>query len=227
MPVLQELRATGGEEKLKFLYGRLVPYFPQLTDKDLKAETGTGRNKWMILVHRAGQALVEKGELRRLGGRWKLTEKGSQRAEDEGMVIGLPSNPIKIPPSHDEIKKKLVQIGRMLGKYAEEEYQRYDAVWKDSEISPRISHVFEVQVKGKIEGALTKLKHAYDVQRSKPFLVISNELNSRKASQLLHPYLSGSFHEIGSVTTVLSVEDVERIHKALSSIKDNLEKIFE
>jgi hypothetical protein len=143
------------------------------------------------------------------------------------MIIGLPSNFTKTALSHDEIKKKLVEIGRMLGKYAEEEYQRYDAVWKESELSPRISHVFEVQVRGKIEGALAKLKHAYDVQRSKPFLVISDEFNSRKANRLLHPYFSGSFHEIGSVTTVLSVEDIERIHRSLDSIKSILEKIFE
>lgn len=227
LPILQELKATGGEEKLKFLYGRLVPYFPQLTDKDLRTETDAGRNKWKILVHRAGQALVETGELKRLGGKWELTEKGSRRAEDEAMIIGLPSNSVKPLPSHDDIKKKLVEIGRMLGKHAEEEYQRYDAVWKDSAISPRISHVFEVQIKGKLESALTKLKHAYDVQRSKPFLVISNELDTRKSSQLLQPCLSDSFYEIGNVTTVLSVEDVERIYQALSSIRGNLEKIFE
>lgn len=227
LPILQELKATEGEIKLKFLYQRLVPYFPQLTDKDLKAETKTGRNKWKILVHRAGQALVEKRELKRLGGKWKLTEKGKQRAEEESIVFSLASNSTKTPLSHDEIKKKLVQIGRMLGKHAEEEYQRYDVIWRESKLSPRISHVFEVQVRGKLESALTKLKHAYDVQRSKPFLIISFELDSRKATQLIYPFLSGSFHEIGDVINVLSVEDVKRVHDALSSIGDILDKIFE
>lgn len=227
LPILQELKATEGEIKLKSLYGRLVPYFPQLTDKDLKAKTKAGRNKWRILVHRAGQALVEKKELKRLRGRWKLTEKGRQRAEEEGIVFSISSSSTKTPLSHDEIKKKLVQIGRMLGKHAEEEYQRYDVIWKDSKISPRISHVFEVQVRGKLEGALTKLKHAYDVQRSKPFLIISYELDSRRAGQLIYPFLSGSFHEIGDVITVLSVEDVRRVHDAVSSIEDVLDKIFE
>jgi hypothetical protein len=115
----------------------------------------------------------------------------------------------------------------MLGKYAEEEYQRYDVVWKESGLSPRLSHVFEVQVKGKVEQALAKLKHAYDTQRSKPFLVISDERDVRRARQFLQPYLSGSFHEIGAVTTVLGVEEIERMHRSLNSVKSILHEIFQ
>jgi len=233
LPILQELKATGGRERVKYLYQRLIPYFPQLADEDLKAKTKSGRSKWKSLVQKAGETLVEKGELKRVKGNWILTEKGRQRAEEEGMVLHPPTlqTPLKVP-SHDEIKGKLVEIGRVLGKYAEAEHRyhsggKYDVIWKDSETSPRISHVFEVQVKGKIESALTRLKHAYDTQRSKPFLVISDERDSRKASELLHPYFSGSFHEIGAVTTVLSLQDLERLYQALDSVRGILEKIFE
>lgn len=232
-PILQELKATGGKEKVKYLYQRLIPYFPQLADEDLKARTKKGRSRWKSLVQKAGETLVQKGQLRRVKGNWILTEKGRQRAEEEGMVLQLPTpeTPLKAP-SHDEIKRKLVEIGRALGKYAEAEHRyhptgRYDVIWKDSHTSPRISHVFEVQVKGKIESALTKLKHAYDTQRSKPFLVISDERDSRKVSELLHPYFSGSFHEIGAVTTVLGLQDLERLYQALDSVRGILEKIFE
>ena len=230
VPILQELLATGGEEKVRFLYQRLVAYFPQLTEKDLRVRTKTRKNQWKVLVQRVGERLVKKGELKRSRGRWVLTESGQQRAEAERMLLELPSasfSAAKRVVSHHEIQTMLVEIGRMLGKYAEKEYQRYDVVWKESELSPRLSHVFEVQVKGKIESALAKLKHAYDTQRSKPFLVISDERDQRRARQFLQPYLSGSFHEIGAVTTVLGVEEIEQMHRALSSVKGILQEIFQ
>ncbi|MCI0696194.1 winged helix-turn-helix domain-containing protein [candidate division KSB1 bacterium] len=229
VPILQELLATGGEEKVKVLYQRLIPYFPQLTEKDLRARTKTRKNQWKTLVQRAGERLVKKGELKRLQGRWVLTESGRQQAEAEKMLLDPPSGSphvTKRAVSHGEIQTMLVEVGRMLGKYAAKEYQRYDVVWKESEFSPRLSHVFEVQVKGKIEQALAKLKHAYDLQRSKPFLVLSDERDERRARQFLQPFLSGSFHEIGAVTTVLSVEEIERMYHALSSIKSILQEIF-
>lgn len=228
-PILQELLATGGEEKIQLLYDRLIPYFPQLTEKDLHAQTGNGRNRWKVLVQRAGTRLVWRGELRRWRGRWALTERGRQRAEAEKMQLSWPmvsEAGIEPMPSHGEIQDMLVDIGRALGKYAEKEHQRYDVVWKDSEIAPRLSHVFEVQVKGHIESALAKLKHAYDTQRSKPILVISDERQAQRARRFLQPYLTGSFHEIGAVTTVFGVQDVRRLHQSLHEIEDLLEEIL-
>lgn len=228
-PILQELLATGGEENIRLLYHRLIPYFPQLTEKDLHAQTGNGRNRWKVLVQRAGTRLVWRGELRRWRGRWMLTERGRQRAEAEKMRLSWPRASearVERTRSHREIQDMLVDIGRALGKYAEKEYERYDVVWKDSEIAPRLSHVFEVQVKGHIESALAKLKHAYDTQRTKPILVISDERQAQRARRFLQPYLRGSFHEIGTVTTVLGVQEIERLHQALSEIKDLLEEIL-
>src|SRR5262245_2370578 len=220
VPILQELLAIGGEEKLKFLYQRLIPYFPQLTEKDLRYRAKTRKNKSRALVQRTGERLAKKGELKRSRGQWVLTERGQQRGEAEKMLVEPPADPprsVKVSASHGEIQTMLVEVGRMLGKFAEKEYLRYDVVWKESELSPRLSHVFEVQVKGKIEQALAKLKHAYDMQRSKPFLVLSDERNERRARQFLQPFLSGSFHEIGEVTTVLSIEEIERTYHALNS----------
>lgn len=228
-PILQELLALGGEERVKFLYWRLVAYFPQLAEQDLKVRTRRRESQWQVLVHRAGARLVKKGELKREVGRWILTPKGRQRAEAERMLLELPSsspNAIKRAISHSEIQTMLVEIGQTLGRYAEKEYQRYDVVWKESALSPRLSHVFEVQVKGKIESALAKLKHAYDTQRSKPILVISDERDQKRARQFLQPYLSGSFHEIGAVTTVLGVEEIERMYLALDSVKGILQEIL-
>lgn len=213
-PILQELLALGGEERVRALYGRLLAYFPHLEEEP---------PSWRSLVQRAGSRLVRRGELQRRAGRWILTERGRQRAEAERMLPDFSAGEApRRSLSHADLQMMLVEIGRLLGKHAEREHQHYDVVWKDSPLSPRLSHVFEVQVRGKLESALAKLKHAYDTQRSKPVLVISDARDERRARQWLQPHLSGSFHEIGEVTVVLGVSEVERVHRALTSVREVL-----
>ena len=80
---------------------------------------------------------------------------------------------------------------------------------------PLISYVFEVRNKGSLENGLANLKHAYDTQRSKPFQVIANERDMRKAEDSLRPHLMGSSHEVGDSTTILSGQGVQRIYQSL------------
>ena len=68
--------------------------------------------------------------------------------------------------THTDVQKMLLDIGRVLGYHAQSEFDYYDVVWRASESSPRLSHVFEVQHKGNIDAALAKLKRAYEAQRS-------------------------------------------------------------
>jgi predicted RNA-binding protein len=222
-PILQELLALGGEERIRALYERLLAYFPHLDEKERERFTA----RWRRVVQRAGARLVKRGELHRHAGRWRLTERGRQRAEAEKMLVEPSASEVaRGACSHEDLQTMLVEIGRWLGKHAEREYERYDVVWKESPLSPRLSHVFEIQVRGKLESALAKLKHAYDTQRSKPVLVIADARDENRARQWLRPYLSGSFHEIGDVTIVLSAADVERVHRALTSIRDVLCEIL-
>ena len=65
LPILQELKATGGGDQLRYLYDRLPRYFPQLTSHDLDERAESGRSRWARAVQRAGRQLEEKGELRR------------------------------------------------------------------------------------------------------------------------------------------------------------------
>ena len=54
-PILQELVATGGTDNLRFLYERLVAYFPQLSDDEI-SEIKYGQSKnWRNAVQKAGQ----------------------------------------------------------------------------------------------------------------------------------------------------------------------------
>lgn len=224
LAILQELKAVG-EEEPELLLTRLLRYFPQLAEEDLRARTRRGRSRWRLVVQRAKQALVRRGEVAVVGRRWRITEAGRRRADAEDLPIQLVLPVQGEPPpgwSHEELKGMLVDIGRWLGKHAEAEYQRYDVVWKEAPNAPRISHVFEVQVRGRVESALAKLKHAYDTQRSRPFLVVVEARDARRVREMLAPYLTGSFHEIGGVTTVLSPEEVHRLWRALRSVQDLL-----
>jgi hypothetical protein len=224
LPILQELKATGGGDQLRYLYDRLPRYFPQLTRQDLDERVENGRSRWARAVQRAGRQLEEKGELRREKSQWKITARGLKRVEDEAMRLDARAAPVERGEktlTHKEAQAMLVEIGLMLGKHAEAELEHYDVVWRDTASSPRLSHVFEVQISGSVDSALTRLKHAYDAQRSRPFLVVAGERDKRFAGKRL----SGSFHEIWDIITVIGVGELQRLHEALKEHQTLLEKI--
>jgi hypothetical protein len=224
LPILQELKATGGGDQLRYLYDRLPRYFPQLTRQDLDERAENGRSRWARIVQRAGRQLEEKGELRREKSLWKITARGLKRVEAEAMRIDARAAPVghgEKTLTHKEAQAMLVEIGLMLGKHAEAEFEHYDVVWRDTVSSPRLSHVFEVQISGSVDSALTRLKHAYDAQRSRPFLIIAGERDKRFAGKRL----SGSFHEIWDIITVIGVGELQRLHEALKEHQPLLEKI--
>jgi hypothetical protein len=214
LPILQELKATGGADQLRYLYDRLARYFPQLTPADLAARTDRGSWRWRRIVQRAGRELEERGELRRAGSRWALTPRGEQRVATEALRVepgAVPNADQRRALTHAEAQRMLIEIGALLGRHAEAEYEHYDVVWRESPASPRLSHVFEVQIAGSVDSALTRLKHAYDAQRSRPFLVIADERDTRFAARRL----SGSFHEIWEPLTVIGTGELARLYEAL------------
>ncbi len=233
LPILQELVATGGVDDVRFLYDRLVAYFPQLSDGEVRALGDGHHAAWRRVVQRAGSSLRDKRQIERRRGKWTITNPGRQRAADEGQLFSFAEAANTDAGgdagafSHTEAQRMLLDVGRVLGRHAQMEFEYYDVVWRASEGSPRLSHVFEVQHKGNIDAALAKLKRAYDAQRSKPFLVVSNEQDTNRAHKQLDLARTGPFHEIGRVTTILSFAQLRRLHRALNSVEDILAEIFE
>jgi hypothetical protein len=226
LPILQELKATGGGDQLRYLYERLPRYFPQLTRQDLDERDENGRSRWARVVQRAGRQLEEKGELRREKDQWKITARGLKRVEDESMRLdarAVPAERGEKTLTHKEAQAMLVEIGLMLGKHAEAEFEHYDVVWRDTASSPRLSHVFEVQISGSVDSALTRLKHAYDAQRSRPFLVVAGERDQRFAGKRL----SGSFHEIWERITVIGVGELQRLYESVKANEELIGKLME
>ena len=230
LPLLQELVATGGVDDVRFLYDRLVAYFPQLSDADVRGIENGHRKQWRRLVQRAGLALEEKRQLTRQRGRWTVTPSGRRRVEEEDLCFSLADETAAIGPvelTHADVQRMLIDIGRVLGYHAETEFEYYDVVWRETAASPRLSHVFEVQHKGNVDAALAKLKRAYDAQRSRPFLVVSSERDTNRAEMQMSHEKVGAFHEIGGIATILSFEQLRRLHRALTSVEDLLAHLFE
>lgn len=217
MPILQELAATGGEDGVRFLYERLEAYFPQLSETEI-ALIKSGENKtWRRFVQKAGKSLDEKDFIRRERGIWKITSKGlsAVKTENQGFIL----NQIREETlSHTDIQQKLIEIGVILGFYAEMEFQFYDVIWREKPNSQRISHVFEVQSKGNIDSAFAKLKRAYQMQRSKPFLILSTENDTRRARKSL----AAEYLDIQEALTILSFPEIKKIHENLNAVADFL-----
>lgn len=217
IPILQELAATGGEEDVRFLYQRLEAYFPQLTETEITLIKSGENPTWRRLVQKAGKSLDEKDFIRRARGIWKITQKGlsTVKTENQGFVFSQVQNEAL---SHKNIQEKLINIGTILGFYAEMEFEYYDVIWREKPNNPRISHVFEVQSKGNIDSAFAKLKRAYQTQRSKPFLILSTENDTRRARKSL----TAEFSDIQEALTVLSFPEIKKIHENLYSVAEFL-----
>lgn len=221
-PILHELSAVGGAESVKFLYEKLIPYFPQLASPEIQ-QIKTGENKkWRKLIQDAAKLLDEDGLITRRMGFWQITERGKRLIESESEDFEI-SNVEQTELSHRDVQEIIVSIGWILGYSAQIEFEYYDVVWRETPTSLRISHVFEVQSKGNIDSAFAKLKRAYDAQRTKPFLVLSSERDTNRARQSL----AREFRELESVMTIVSFAEINRVYKNLQAISEILPKFLE
>lgn len=222
IPILQELSAIGGTDNLRFIYERLIPYFPQITEAE-SAEIKRGANKyWRNAVQKAGKTLDEKNLLERKRGIWTITEKGFELVENETSGFTLTKNKEK-NLSHIEIQEMLVKIGEELNFYAETEFEYYDVIWREKNGSVRLSHIFEVQSRGNLDSAFAKLKRAYQAQRTKPFLIVSDETNLNRARKSLNL----EFRDMESAVTILTFAQIEKVYQNLVSIGDILPMLLE
>ena len=247
LPLLKAIADAGGEVSIgnREVFRRVAAYFPQITDEELIRRNRTSETIWENRVQWVRLRLVKKGELAdwHVVGRqgiWRITEKGRRRLEKEKAQLYLLTERARQvePPTeslpaeerqrlasvHQETQRQLVEVGTILGKFAKSEYRqdmyRFDVVWKDANTLPRATHCFEVQDKGNLVEALAKLKHAYDIWHAELFLVVTNEEDKVKASQLLTPYFAGVFHEIGAVTILLTPTEVAEIHSTMTRHKE-------
>ena len=221
-PILHELNAVGGAENVKFLYEKLIPYFPQLNQFEIQQIKSGQNKKWRKLIQDSAKLLDEDGLITRKIGLWQITERGKRLIEADNEDFQI-SNVEQKEFTHREIQEIIAEIGEILGYSTELEFEYYDVVWRETAKNQRLSHVFEVQSKGNIDSAFAKLKRAYDAQRSKPFLVLSTERDTNRANQSLER----EFREIGEVITIVSFAEISRVYKNLQSISTILPKFLQ
>jgi len=215
LPILQELVVVGGSDYLRFLYQRLIAYFPQLSEREIFEIKNESNPKWRSAVQKAGKILDENGCISRRQGLWTITNKGIEAVKAETLEF-TPTKLEEKQISHSDIQKMLTEIGFALGYYAETEFEYYDVVWRENEKTQRLSHVFEVQSKGNIDSAFAKLKRAYEAQRSKPYLIISSERDLNRAGKSL----SREFQDIASEVRILTFVQIETVHRNLQNIAE-------
>jgi hypothetical protein len=149
-----------------------------------------------------------------------LTDKGRRRIAQEAEQSPQPGppSPLPPPPTHQQIQGMLVEMGRWLGRDAQTEFQHYDVVWRSCTESPRLSHVFEVQVAGSVDSALSRLKQAHETQRSRIYLVIADERSMEFATRRLRT----AFPEIARVVALVGLGELCRLYEALRPRADLL-----
>lgn len=221
-PILNELSAVGGTDDVRFLYRRLISYFPSLSDAEISAIKNDSNQSWRKIVQKAGKLLDEENLISRNRGIWTITEKGNQmcQAENSGIIFTQTEDK---PLSHQNIQIMLIEIGAYLGFYSEMEFEYYDVIWRENVNSQRISHIFEVQSKGNLDSAFAKLKRAYDAQRSKPFLILASERDTNRAKNSL----LREFRELENVLVILSFAELNKIHQNLTEISQFLPKFLQ
>jgi len=122
---------------------------------------------------------------------------------------------------HTGIKRRIKELGEILGKYAIEEYPselyNYDVVWKDSEQALGATHVFEIQHRGDLHRAINSLLYAYETLSSpRLFLIVTVPEDGDKARQVVHT----THREMEQNLTVLTREQIERLYNNLSRVQD-------
>lgn len=133
---------------------------------------------------------------------------------DEKWSFSLKEKPEKPKTLHEQMIEKLVEIGRFDGFIAEREYlipdikERMDVVWRRVPASVP-TFVFEVQIGGNLHQALTKLKHAYDIWNSNPYLILQSA-EKEKAESLL----TGAFHQIQGKVVIMTTEEASQLYES-------------
>ena len=192
IPLLRSIEAMGGEVKPLEVYPKVTAYFPQIAEDDLKETIAGGINKWTNRIQWARQSLVLRGDLERYPrGIWRITVKGRERLRAEGSlpkeaprVIKEQATKLQLPKRHDELKQKMIYVGKKLGYYVSTEegaMYRHDVLWKQGAYkSP--CHVIEICEGGSLPKDFDALHWANDPKNwgAKGILIVTDDKDFEK-----------------------------------------------
>lgn len=213
-------------------YIKIYKFFQEHTDYPDEWLNNISLGNLYSLVEKAQKGEVKPSLWRRAN---KLTIQ--QLRTELGSPTGEPPPISDDDPSlHTKIKLRIKEIGDMLGKYAQTEYpcssnsshddyphaQRHpcDVVWKDYAQAPEATHAFEVQHGGDVDHALGTLSQARKNLNARPFLIVTS---ADKDAMVWHAH--ERHPHIAKMLTVLTKDEIERLHKTLASVREYLNKL--
>jgi hypothetical protein len=229
IPLLHSIEAMGGEVKPLEVYPKVTAYFPQITEDDLKETIAGGINKWTNRIQWARQSLVLRGDLERYPhGLWRITVKGRERLRAEGSlpkeaprIIKEQATKLQSPKRHDELKQKMIYVGKKLGYHVSAEegaLYRHDVLWKQGAYkSP--CHVIEICEGGSLPKDFDALHWANDPKNwgAKGILIVTDDKDFEKA-------LKRFVGQAG--LTAVKAETVDALCKIVDENPQFLELIF-
>jgi hypothetical protein len=231
--VYDTLSSSGKALPLKQIYPGVKERLPDRCDDSISPCPYCKQKhpKWKHDVNWALQKLKHQNLVRRARrGYWQVAKTPAQTSES---VSPIPTE-VRPPPEspHERLKLEIKEIGEVLGKKCNLEFcldnYEYDVVWKEIEgLLP--SHVFEIQDKGNVDLALSKLQHAQHKWRPTGglFLVVTEEKDRNKVEALLKPHLEGTFHKIANKILVLMPEVVDQIHTTMMAHAGVIRRLIE
>ena len=140
----------------------------------------------------------------------------AKRAREEDILgfLRAPRSRVVAPsePEHDQIVDIIYDLGQLIGYQPEKRWRyegyEFDVAWfRKPRVGPKC--VFEVQLRGSVEAALTKLKHAHDLWESTPFLISTPE----QIEKLERKYLEGAFHELRDILVPVRIDEIEQFYE--------------
>lgn len=116
---------------------------------------------------------------------------------------------------HDKVGDIIYEIGEVIGYEPQKKWRyegfEYDVVWnKPPRVGP--SCIFEVQLKGSTELALTKLKHANDLWSGSRLFFVSTEDQIKRVET---KFLGGAFHELmeEGALTLVKIDEMKQFYE--------------
>jgi hypothetical protein len=162
-----------------------------------------------------------------LGGKETVEEvkgvEGEARKEVQGESEGF---------SHNRIVSMICEIGEILDFHVKREEwtpdraYRCDVTWRDYETHHSPLKVFEIELSGNVDHALSSLSHAYDSWRPEQlYLVIEDESDSERARKLIEPRIKGAFARISGRLRIITWRDIYRLYSNLDKDRQLLKEI--
>jgi hypothetical protein len=194
---------------------------PQLCDDNIKDRKNQKQSYWKHLVATAIQALKKEGKVDKASDGWIWATGKSPQLISQVATQPAPAPPISPPKRHDELKQKMVDMGRKLGYHTttEESLGQYrpDVLWKRGPQRRDPCHVIEICAGGSLAKDFDSLNWAREDLEAKGILVTVDEPDYHRAVQRF------GYH---SQIVVAKAETVDRLHELIMTNLDFIKVLF-